>query len=65
MTYRVIVTPTADNEAMEAIRWYAEQSPIARRLIDDYVHATRCRGNYQLGGLWMVRPAASVTVAGN
>ena len=26
MTYRVIVTPTADDEAMEAARWYAERS---------------------------------------
>jgi plasmid stabilization system protein ParE len=29
VTYRVIVTPTADNEAMEAVRWYAERSPDA------------------------------------
>ena len=26
MTYNVIVTPTADDEAMEAVRWYAERS---------------------------------------
>lgn len=26
MNYRVIVTPTADAEAMEAFRWYAERS---------------------------------------
>ncbi|WP_169979849.1 type II toxin-antitoxin system RelE/ParE family toxin [Tautonia rosea] len=32
MTYRVIVTRTADAEAMEALRWYAERSPaVARR----------------------------------
>ena len=32
MTYNVIVTPTADGEAMEAVRWYAERSPdIAQR----------------------------------
>jgi plasmid stabilization system protein ParE len=29
MTYHVIVTPTADDEAMEAVRWYAERSPDA------------------------------------
>ncbi len=27
MTYRVIVTPTAYDEAMAAVRWYAERSP--------------------------------------
>ena len=26
MTYNVIVTPTADAEAMEAVAWYAERS---------------------------------------
>lgn len=26
MTYNVIVTPTADDEAMEAVRWHAERS---------------------------------------
>ncbi len=26
MTYKVIVTPTADAEAMEAVNWYAERS---------------------------------------
>ena len=31
MSYRVIVTPTADAEAMEAFRWYAERSPAAAR----------------------------------
>ena len=32
MTYHVIVTRTADAEAMEAFRWYAERSPaVARR----------------------------------
>lgn len=31
MIYRVIVTPTADAEAMEAFRWYAERSPAAAR----------------------------------
>jgi plasmid stabilization system protein ParE len=29
VTYRVIVTPTADDEAMQAVRWYAERSPDA------------------------------------
>src|SRR5271155_3536848 len=29
MTYHVIVTTTADDEAMEAVRWYAERSPDA------------------------------------
>jgi plasmid stabilization system protein ParE len=29
VTYNVIVTPTADDEAMEAVRWYAERSPDA------------------------------------
>ena len=29
MTYDVIVTPTAADEAMEAVRWYAERSPDA------------------------------------
>ena len=26
MTYSLIVTPTAEEEAMEAVRWYAERS---------------------------------------
>ena len=26
MSYRIVVTPTADAEAMEAFRWYAERS---------------------------------------
>jgi len=29
VTYHVIVTPTADDEAMEAFRWYAERSATA------------------------------------
>ncbi len=29
MRYHVIVTPIADDEAMEAVRWYAERSPDA------------------------------------
>jgi plasmid stabilization system protein ParE len=29
VTYNVIVTPTADEEAMDALRWYAERSPDA------------------------------------
>lgn len=52
MTYRVIVTPTADDEAIEAVRWYAERSPdAAQRWHDGLAHAidslawmpTRCR----------------------
>ena len=31
MSYRVIVTPTADAEAREAFDWYAERSPAAAR----------------------------------
>jgi len=31
VTYHVIVTRTADAEAMEAFRWYAERSPAAAR----------------------------------
>jgi len=31
VSYRVIVTPTADAEALEAFRWYAEHSPAAAR----------------------------------
>ncbi len=27
MSYRVIITPTADAEAMESFRWYADRSP--------------------------------------
>jgi len=29
VSYRVIITPTADAEAMEAFRWYAERSATA------------------------------------
>jgi plasmid stabilization system protein ParE len=29
VTYNVIITPTADAEAMEAVAWYAERSPDA------------------------------------
>jgi plasmid stabilization system protein ParE len=31
VSYRVIVTPTADAEAMEAFRWYAERNPDAAK----------------------------------
>lgn len=35
MIYRVVVTPTADTEAMGAFRWYAERSvPAAERWYD-------------------------------
>ncbi|MFO0954170.1 MAG: type II toxin-antitoxin system RelE/ParE family toxin [Isosphaeraceae bacterium] len=40
MTYRVIVTPTAEAEAMETFRWYAERSPeVAERWLADLERA--------------------------
>jgi plasmid stabilization system protein ParE len=40
MSYNVIVTPTADDEAMEAVRWYAERSPdAAQRWYDGLTRA--------------------------
>jgi WD40 repeat protein len=31
VTYRIVVTPTADEEAMEAVRWHAEIGRELRR----------------------------------
>ena len=40
MSYQVIVTPTADDEAMEAVRWYAERSAeAAQRWLDGLTRA--------------------------
>jgi plasmid stabilization system protein ParE len=39
VSYNVIVTPTADAEAMEAFRWYVERSPDAA----EKWHAGLCR----------------------
>lgn len=40
MTYRVIITPTASDEAMETFRWYAERSPdAAQRWRDGFTRA--------------------------
>jgi plasmid stabilization system protein ParE len=40
VTYNVIVTPTAADEAMEAVRWYAERSlDVAQRWHDGLTRA--------------------------
>jgi plasmid stabilization system protein ParE len=47
VSYRVIVTPTADAEAMASFRWYAERSEaVAAKWYDGLVGAIRGLGEH-------------------